>query len=189
MHQSMKNSIPLQPSQFLPTMYIAIEDLQCSICNCIVDQQWKHPVEGMCVHFVLSIFFIHVMTLPHFRAFCKEIYDIFDSSYPPVTEMVVKMLGELLLTCSSYKKKEGIGQENHLQVLYYTPQSFPFIIIYPILPVINLLLWYIIIVLLKIYFKATPFNRCVDSSLNNLPLSHKLAWRCPWHVERMTGRP
>ena len=108
--------------------------------------------------------------------------------YPPVTKMVAKMLGELLLTCSSYKKKEGTGQ-NYLQVLYYTPKSFPFIIIYPILPVLNLLLWYIIIVLLKIYFKATPFNRCVDSSLNNLPLSHKLAWRCPWHVERMTGRP
>ena len=154
MHQSTKYSIPLQPSQFLPTMYVAIEDLQCSICNCIVDQQWKHPVEGMCVHFVLSIFFVRVMTLPHFRAFCKEIHEIFDSSYPPVTEMVVKMLGELLLTCSSYKKKEGIGQENYLQVLYYTPQSFPLIIIYSILPVLNLLLWYIIIVLFEIYFKS-----------------------------------
>ena len=117
MHQLTKYSIPLQPSQFLPTMYVAIEDLQCSICNCIVDQQWKHPAEGMCVHLVLSIFFVRVMTLPHFRAFCKEIHEIFDSSYPPVTEMVVKMLGELLLACSSYKKKEGIGQENHLQVL------------------------------------------------------------------------
>ena len=104
-------------------MYVAIEDLQCSICSCIVDQQWKHSVEGMCVHFVLSIFFVRVMMLPHFRAFCKEIHEIFDSSYPPVTEMVVKMLGKLLLTCSSYKKKEGIGQENYLQVLYYTHTS------------------------------------------------------------------
>ena len=115
MHQSTKYSIPLQPSQFLPTMYVAIEDLQCSICSCIVDQQWKHPVEGMCVHFVLSIFFVRVMMLPHFRAFCKEIHEILDSLYPPVTEMVVKMLGQLLLTCSSYKKKEGIGQKNALQ--------------------------------------------------------------------------
>ena len=80
----------------------------------------------------------------------RYVHEIFDSSYPPVTKMVVKMLGELLLTCSSYKKREGIGQENYLQVLYYTSQSFPFIIIYPILPVLNLLLWYNIIVLLYI---------------------------------------
>ena len=111
-------SIPLQPSQFLPTMYVAIEDLQCSICNCIVDQQWKHPVEGMCGHFVLSIFFVRVMTLPHFRAFCKEIHEFFDSSYPPGTEMVVKMLVELLLTCPKCS-------------ITHASQSFPFIIINP----------------------------------------------------------
>ena len=99
-------------------MYVAIEDLQCSICNCIVDQQWKHPVEGMCVHFVLSIFFVRVMTLPHFRAFCKEIHEFFDSSYPPGTEMVVKMLVELLLTCPKCS-------------ITHASQSFPFIIINP----------------------------------------------------------
>ena len=114
-------------------------------------------VETPCRRYVCSLCIVHL-----FRScddwltsvpFCKEIHEIFDSSYPPVTEMVVKMLGELLLTCSSYKKKEGIGQENHLQVLYYAPQSFPFIVIYSILPVLNLLLWYIIIVLLKYILK------------------------------------
>ena len=41
---SMKSSIPLQPSRFLLTTFVAIEDLQCSICNYIVDQ----PVETPC---------------------------------------------------------------------------------------------------------------------------------------------
>ena len=65
---SMKSSIPLQPSRFLPTTFVAIEDLQCSICNCIVDQ----PVETPCRKLVCSLCIVSlfrscddVVSLPH----------------------------------------------------------------------------------------------------------------------------
>ena len=52
---SMKCSILLQPSRFLPT-FVAIEYLQCSICNCIVDQ----PVETPCRKLVCSLCIVRI---------------------------------------------------------------------------------------------------------------------------------
>ena len=111
--RSMKYSVPLQPSRFLPTTYVAIEDLQCNICNCIVDQ----PVETPCRKHVCSLCIAHLFrSCDGVASFpcpsCKEVHEISDSSHPSANEMVVKVLGELLLTCDEMSCSDIVALKN-----------------------------------------------------------------------------
>ena len=110
---SMKSFIPLQPSRFLPTTFVAIEDLQYSICNYIVDQ----PVETPCRKLVCSLCIVRLFRLCDDVASlpcpsCKEVHEISNSSYPPVSKVVVKMLGELLLTCDETSCSDIVALKN-----------------------------------------------------------------------------
>ncbi len=95
---SWKVSQPLAPSRFLPpASSLSLEDLQCSICECVVDQ----PLETPCRKLVRS-----KCIVPHIRSSelptvscpcCDQTHD--GSSFSPAPDVVTKVLGSLLVQC------------------------------------------------------------------------------------------
>ena len=84
---SMKSSIPLQPSRFLPT-FVAVVDLQCSICNCIVDQ----PVETPCIKLVCSLCILSL-----FRS-CDDVASL------PCPSSVESDIDQFISSCTTFPR-------------------------------------------------------------------------------------
>ena len=97
--QSWKASSPLSLSSFLPSTTVPLDDLQCRLCSCIIDQ----PVQTPCRKLVCSTCIVSLLRscdLASFPCpFCKESHKITATSFPAATEVTMKVLGDLLLTC------------------------------------------------------------------------------------------
>ena len=98
--KSWRGSSPLIVSRFLQTAAIAMQDLQCTLCSCIVDQPLETPCRKLVCASCITTF---VSTCDDHASFpcpsCKESHEINDSSFPAASEVVVKVLGQLLVSC------------------------------------------------------------------------------------------
>lgn len=98
---SMKAGSPLSLARFLPSNTVSLSDLKCSVCNCIVDRPMQTPCGklecAVCITTLLSKSDIDSFSCTS----CKEVHIITDASYPAASDVLLKILGELLLTCDS----------------------------------------------------------------------------------------
>ena len=109
---SYRVSSTLSLSRFLLSTTVPLNDLKCSVCSNIVDQ----PVETPCRKRVCSICIASLLRscdLEHFPCpSCKESHEITQSSFPEATEVVMKVLGDLLVTCDKPLCTEVVAQKN-----------------------------------------------------------------------------
>ncbi len=101
---SWRASQPLVLSRFLPpASSISLRDLQCAMCQCIVDQ----PVQMPCRKLVCCKYITHAIQRFEPAALqcpcCDTPHDRSSSassvSISPASEVVLKILGELLIQC------------------------------------------------------------------------------------------
>ena len=99
-------------SRFLPSTTVPLEYLQCRFCSCIVDQ----PVQTPCRKLVCSTCIVSLLRscdLASFPCpFCKESHEITATSFPAATEVTMKVLGDLLLTCDKPQCSEVVALKN-----------------------------------------------------------------------------
>ena len=109
---SYKVSSSLSVSRFLPSAMVPLCHLQCSLCANIVDQ----PVETPCRKLVCSTCVVSLLrscSIDHFPCpSCKGTHEITVSSFPEATEVVMKVAGELLVTCDRVGCSEVVPLKN-----------------------------------------------------------------------------
>ena len=110
---SMKAAGPLSPSRFLPPTAVSLSDLQCSLCSCIVDKPVQTPcgktVCGVCISMAIS----KCVSLESYTCTsCSGVHTISDASYPAAPDLLIKVLGELLLTCDIASCSEVVALKN-----------------------------------------------------------------------------
>ena len=111
---SWKSVTPLSLSRFLPPITASLHDLQCGIhvCGCIVHRTVETPCGkvacSVCVSALISNSDLMSFTCPS----CNEFHKITDSSYPAASEVVMKVLGALLLTCDMSSCSEVVALKN-----------------------------------------------------------------------------
>ena len=92
---------PLSLSRFLPSTTVPLDDLQCRLCSCSVDQ----PVQASCRKLVCSACIVSLLNLcscdlvSFLCPFCKESHEITATSFPAATEVTMTVLGDLFPTC------------------------------------------------------------------------------------------
>jgi hypothetical protein len=96
----------LQPALFLspPSTHPKLEDLQCYMCHCIVDR----PVEIGCRNLACFNCAIDKQVCPHCSTHDAQI----DSHLSPVSDVILKVVGALLLRCPACS---GIVQLHELK--------------------------------------------------------------------------
>ena len=104
---SMKATAPLSLTRFLPPTSVSLHDVQCSICNCIVDR----PVETACGKLLCSVCIAQAISSCDLAAYictsCQSPHT--QSCYPAASEVVMKVLGSLLLTCDEQSCSEVVA--------------------------------------------------------------------------------
>ena len=103
MHQNHSSMVHLYTyvSRFLPPSSVPLTDLQCSIILC--SNFTDRPLETPCKKIVCSMCISGLIIPSDLAEFscpsCKEIHDITETSFPPASEVVIKVLGGLLINC------------------------------------------------------------------------------------------
>ena len=105
-------SAPLTPSRFLPpATVLSLSDLQCPICDCIVDQ----PVETPCQKLVCAVCIAQHIRSSEGPAIlcpcCDNTHDL-SFSFSPAPEVVLKVLGSLLIQCDKSSCTEVVALQN-----------------------------------------------------------------------------
>jgi len=102
-------SIPVTPNRVLATSGVAISDLTCTACDCVVDE----PVELACKHLVcysccLKILRtnLHSFPCPH----CQHHHQLETSTFQPPAPLVDKLLQKVVVKCDM----EQCSQATHL---------------------------------------------------------------------------
>ena len=97
--ESFKSGSPLHLSRFLPPSSVSLTDLQCSICSNVADR----PLETPCKKIVCSVCISGLIIQSDLAAFscpsCKGTHNVTESSFPPASEVVMKVLGGPLVNC------------------------------------------------------------------------------------------
>ena len=112
--KSWKASQPLSLSRFLPSATtLSLTDFQCAICRNIVDQPVETPcqklicAECICQH-VHRAEDLTDMQCPS----CDKSHSISSTSFPPASEVVLKVLGALLVCCEKPSCSAVVGLQH-----------------------------------------------------------------------------
>ena len=87
------------PLSISPSSTISLANLQCSLCNNVVDQ----PVQTPCRKLVCTTCVLHLLqscNLNHYPCpSCKEAHTIDTAAFPEASTVVMSVLGDLLVKC------------------------------------------------------------------------------------------
>ena len=91
---------PLSLCRFLqPAASISLHDLQCKVCECIVDRPVETPCRSLVCAKCISDLIQNAKESSLQRPCCNECHDISSTHFVPATEVVLKVLGALLIRC------------------------------------------------------------------------------------------
>ena len=90
---------PLYLSRFLPpASSLSLHDLQCKLCDCIVDRPVKTPCNNLvCAKCISSLVLNAESSLQ--CPCCEERHDLSPTLFVPASDVVLKVLGALLICC------------------------------------------------------------------------------------------
>ena len=109
---SYKVSSPLSPSRFLPSTTVPLDDFTCGLCQNIVDQPVETPcrklVCSVCIALLLRSCRINHLPCPY----CSVDHEVTETSFPEATDIVMKVLGDLLMKCENPLCTEVVALKN-----------------------------------------------------------------------------
>ena len=91
---------PLSLSRFLPSATsLSLHDLQCKLCECIVDRPVETPCQSLVCAECISSLILNAKESSLQCPCCDECHGIASTHFVPASEVVLKLLGALLIRC------------------------------------------------------------------------------------------
>ena len=90
---------PLSLSRFLPpASSLSLHDLQCKLCECIVDRPIKTPCNNLVCAECISSLILNAKSCLQCPC-CEEHHELSPTRFVPASDVVLKVIGALLICC------------------------------------------------------------------------------------------